>query len=337
MKFWHGSYFSFFIKKKATQYSSDEISWCPSFLSQYCVNFSPKTLWNCSMTILWCPWTLPKHPKLEKTISISFEEFDVKQNCFGTSESKPWTPRNQKMWCFAVPGLWSTAPGTISKCWCFGMLVFIKNIEIVQHGPVEFCCPLKNQTISCHACVLRQNCGGVSLHLESEMKESHLNMKVRELNLSWMQPLADLQSSLPREIWVSCHRTQKSYEKIASPKCSECIRSVIWEYFDVVLVQTFIFTWANNLWTEICAPTIHYSQQLFFEFGDKKMMIFSDANFFWSRKKLARDANLTYIRRWPKHPFIGHVSHVGTMAFCLSHVGTRRDPPPPPPYWDIFH
>ena len=141
---------------------------------------------------------------------------------------------------------------------------------------------------------------GVSLHLESEMKESHLNMKVRELNLSWMQPLADLQSSLPREIWVSCHRTQKSYEKIASPKCSECIRSVIWEYFDVVLVQTFIFTWANNLWTEICAPTIHYSQQLFFEFGDKKMMIFSDANFFWSRKKLARDANLTYIRRWPK-------------------------------------
>ena len=94
-----------------------------------------------------------------KKISISFEEFDVKQNCFGTSESKPWTPRNQKMWCFAVPGLWSTAPGTISKCWCFGMLVFIKNIEIVQHGPVEFCCPLKNQTISCHACVLRQNCG----------------------------------------------------------------------------------------------------------------------------------------------------------------------------------
>ena len=163
----------------------------------------------------------------------------------------------------------------------FGMLLFIKNIEIVQHGLVEFCCPLKNQTISCHACVLRQNCGGVSLHLESEMKESHLNMKVRELNLSWMQPLADLQSSLPREIWVSCHRTQKSYEKIASPKCSECIRSVIWEYFDVVLVQTFIFTWANNLWTEICAPTIHYSQQLFFEFGDKKwwfspMRTFSD-------------------------------------------------------------
>ena len=33
---------------------------------------------------------------------------------------------------------------------------------------------------------------------------------------------------------------------------------------------------------------------------------------------------------------IGHVSHVGTMAFCLSHAGTQRDPPPPPPYWDIF-
>ena len=106
-------------------------------------------------------------------------------------------------------------------------------------------------------------------------------LKVRELSLSWMQPIADLQSSLPREIWVSCHRTQKSYEKIASPKCSECIRSVIWEYFDVVLVQTFIFTWANNLWTEICAPTIHYSQQLFLNSVTRKwwfslMRTFSD-------------------------------------------------------------
>ena len=24
------------------------------------------------------------------------------------------------------------------------------------------------------------------------------------------------------------------------------------------------------------------------------------------------------------------------MVFCLSHVGTQRDPPPPSPYWDIF-
>ena len=176
------------------------------------------------------------------------------------------------MWCFAVRCTWTLIDSSGNHQLMFWDVTIHKkylNCATWTRG-ILLSSEKSNYQLPCLRIAAKLR-GGVSLHLESEMKESHLNMKVRELNLSWMQPLADLQSSLPREIWVSCHRTQKSYEKIASPKCSECIRSVIWEYFDVVLVQTFIFTWANNLWTEIlCTPTIHYSQQLFFEFGDKK-------------------------------------------------------------------
>ena len=122
-----------------------------------------------------------------------------------------------------------------------------------------------------------------------------------------MQPLAVSRRNCPREIWVSAHRNERIYENRA------------WQWFFRFFLFELRLFWCcfdpNTVFhAEIEESTLESKARILQVFL-KKSTIFSRAKFFEVRKKLARDANLIYARRWPNPlPTAGG----GSIAFCAN-------------------